>query len=210
MDTDIKFVRAFKRGTAVSLDMTIVLIIRIFFAQILGLLWLNKKIAEFFTEFHDHFGTEFIHRNPEHIAFISNHKVFYLMLIFYIIILLIGAIYHAYFNSSKWQATIGKRVMNIMVVKEDGGRINFFQGLAHYFLSLFPVAFIIYLVSFAELNHINFFSAITANIINISLSTLTVLWVQTQIFTKKRTTLYDLICKLIFVEGRTVFKFPWK
>lgn len=210
MDTGIKFVSAFKRSSAVSIDITIVLLIRIIVAQILGSLWLNNQIADFFKEFHDHFGTEFIHNNPDHIAFISHHKIFHSMIIFYAILLLIGAVYHAYLNSSKWQATIGKRLLKIMVAKEDGSRISFLQGFAHYFLSLLPVIFIIYLVSFTEMNHVNFFSAITANIINIFFSALTVLWVQVQIFTKKRTTLYDLICKLMFIEGKTVFKFPWK
>lgn len=211
MDTDINFVSASRRSAAVSIDITIVLILRIFVAQIMGILWLNDVIANFLADFKNHFGTEYVSSNPEHLNFISNHKIFPAILIFYAIIVMVGAIYHAYLNSSAWQGTVGKRLMKIMMINEINGKnISFLKGLAHYFLSLLPFAFLTYLFAYQGLHNLNFIAAITANAFNISLSFLTAVWVQTHIFTKKKTTIYDLICKVIFIEGKTSAKYPTK
>ncbi len=210
INNDIKFVSAHKRSAAASIDITIVAFIRIVVAQIIGALWLNKMIADFLIEFRDHFGTEVIKSDPSHIEFITHHKIFHTMLLFYFVIVMVGALYHSYLNSSAWQGTLGKRIMKIMIIGDEGKRISFWNGLAHYFLSLLPFIFIIYLAVYQNIHQTSFFAAIFETKTNMFLSALTAIWMQAHIFTKKKTTIYDLICRTIFIEGKTQAKFPWK
>lgn len=212
MNTDeLKFASAFKRSTATSIDISIVLMLRIIVANVLGVLWLNNVLIQTAAEFKEKFGDEInVKTNPEHLEFILKSSAFYQILLFYFIIIAVGALYHAYLNSSSWQATIGKRVMKIVMIKEDGKRISFGLGIWHYILSVLPFVFIIYLVSIQVYGNFTFFEAITHSPTTIGLSILFVFWVQLQVFSKKRTTLYDLICKTIFIEGKTSAKYPWK
>ena len=213
MDTNIsdkKYVSSFKRAAAISVDIFIVGFARIIFAQLLGMLVINKMIIDFIQEFQAYFGTETIKNNPDHIGFILNHKIFYVILCFYFAILMIGALYHAYFNSSKWQATIGKRMMKIMLVSKDGQKITFMRALAHYVLSILPIIYIIYLLGYQASHKASFFQAITASEASVFFGFVFLLWVQIQSFTKQKTTAYDIICKTIVIEGKSGSKFPWK
>jgi uncharacterized RDD family membrane protein YckC len=45
-----------------------------------------------------------------------------------------GWLYEALMTSSEWQATLGKRALNIVVVGMDGGRITFWRATARHFL----------------------------------------------------------------------------
>ena len=100
--------------------------------------------------------------------------------------------------------------MKIIMVKDDESAISFKTGLAHYFLSVLPFAFVIYLVSYQVRHEVNFFKALTASEGNVFFGIIFVIWVQAHLFTKKRTTAYDLICKTVFINGRTSSTFPWK
>ena len=51
----------------------------------------------------------------------------------------IGLFYEAFFYSSKFHATPGKMALRLVVLKENGEFLNFFQGLARSFLKLFSV-----------------------------------------------------------------------
>ena len=206
---EAEYVSSFKRSTAVSIDMVIVMFFRIIIAQILGMLWLNKVIEKFVTEFNEHFGTEMIKNNPEHIEFIINHPAFYQMLAFYFLILSIGLFYHSYLNSSAWEATIGKRLMNIRMTKDNHLKIGFGLGIAHYILSVLPIIFIIYLLTFMVNGHLTLFQAITYSPLNIFLGFASIFWIQIHAFTKRKTTIYDLICKIVFIHGKTTAKLPW-
>jgi len=206
---DEKYVGAVRRGAAVSIDVWIVLMMRIMVMQILGKLWMEPQLIKFFTEFQQTFGTESIKDTPEHLNFLLHHSIFIQAIIFYFIVLMIGALYHAYLNSSAWQGTIGKRLMKIIMVKENGMPITFKRGLLHYFLSLLPFVFLLYLLSYQIRNELTFYQAIMSSQINILLGVLFVMWVQIHLFTKKRTTAYDLICNTLIINGKTSFKWPW-
>lgn len=124
---------------------------------------------------------------------------------------MVGALYHAYLNSSNWQGTIGKRLMKIIIVNENNHKkINFFLALGHYFLSILPIAYIIYLLIFQVANNLSLFDAITHNSINLILGVIFILWIQIQSLTKKKTTAYDLICETVVIQGKTASKFPWR
>ncbi len=206
---DEKYASSFRRSVAAGIDIWIVLFMRIATMQILGILWINRAVMEFMGEFKDQFGTESIKNTPEHIDFIIHHRIFIYALTFYAIIILVGAIYHAYLNSSSWEGTIGKRLMNMKIIKENNLKISFKRGLMHYFLSVLPFAFLIYLLSFQIRNDLTFYNALIASEFNIFLGIIFVFWVQIHLFTKRKTTAYDLICNTILVNGKTDAKWPW-
>lgn len=200
---------SFGRGTAAMIDMWLVLILRITVMQFLGIIWMNKAIISFMQEFQQYFGTETMKNTPAHIDFIIHHRIFYYSIIFYVIIILVGAIYHAYLNSSAWEGTVGKRLMKITMVKNDHSKVSFLRALSHYFLSVLPFAFIIYLISYQIRYNLSFFQTVTASELNVFFGILFVIWVQIHLFTKAKTTAYDMICKTILVNKKTAAKFPW-
>lgn len=206
---DNSYVSSIRRSTATMIDMSLVLFLRMIVMQLLAALWLDRIVLRFLEEFHSEFGTELIKNNPEHINFIIQHKVFYSAIIFYLTIIMVGAIYHAYFNASRWRGTLGKRIMNIMIQKEDGSRLSFKTGFAHYFLSILPFIYLFYLLSFQIRNNLNFYQAVTYSQLNIFFGVIFIIWVQIHAFSKRKTTAYDLICKTIFIKGRTDAKLPW-
>ncbi len=200
---------SFRRSVAAMLDVTIVLFIRVVTAQALGILFVNQELQRFLLEFKDKFGTDFVKNNPDHIDFVLHHRFFLVALIFYTAVIFIGALYHALLNSSSWQATIGKRVASIAIEKENGSRISFGLALSHYFLSVLPFLFIMYLISYQVSHDITFFQAVTASTFNVFFGILFLLWTQIHSFTKRKTTAYDLICKTVLVNKKTTAKFPW-
>jgi uncharacterized RDD family membrane protein YckC len=50
--------------------------------------------------------------------------------------LLITWLYHAYFESSSWQATVGKRVMNLYVTDLNGQPISFMNATGRHFAKI--------------------------------------------------------------------------
>jgi uncharacterized RDD family membrane protein YckC len=203
------YATSMRRSTAISIDIWIVMILRVIVMQLLGTFWLNNEVINFIKAFNERFGTETPKNVPEHIDFIIHHRIFFCALVFYSIIILIGAIYHAYLNSSAWQGTVGKRLTKIMIVKDNDSKITFGCGLGHYFLSILPFAYILYLVSYQLRNNLTFFHAITASEMHVFLGFLFIIWVQIHLFTKKKTTAYDMICKTVFINGKTAAKWPW-
>lgn len=206
---DQRYASSFRRSAAAGIDIGIVLFLRIFTMQLLGALWMNKVIINFLAEFNAHFGTESIKNTPEHIDFVMHHPIFIYAIIFYSVVILIGTFYHAFLNSSAWQATIGKRIMNICMTTQNDLKITFNRGIMHYFLSVLPFAFLLYLMSYQLKNNLNFYQTITASDANLFFGVIFVIWVQIHLFTRKKTTAYDLICNTILVNGRTEAKWPW-
>lgn len=206
---DKKYANAYRRSLAAGIDIWIVLFMRVFVMQLLGILWINQAVMNFMEEFRETFGTEVIKNTPEHIDFVIHHRIFIYALIFYALVILVGTFYHACLNSSAWQGTIGKRLMKILITKEDGAPLTLNRGIAHYFLSVLPFAYLLFLVSFQVKNNLTFYQAVTASELNIFLGVMFVAWVQVHLFTKRKTTAYDLICDTVLVNGKTSAKWPW-
>lgn len=207
------YASSWNRSTAAAIDITITLFLRVFVAQAIGIIYINQALKNFLYDFTTHFGTDFVKDNPEHINFILHHPIFPLIIVFYALVIFVGAAYHAAFNSSAWEATIGKRIMKIAIVRPGGDysfeRITFMRALSHYFLSVLPFVFIIYILSYQLSRQLTFFQAITASELNLFLGILFIFWVQIHLFTKKKTTAYDLICETILINRKTAAKFPW-
>jgi len=177
--------------------------------NLLGKFWLEKKFITFRADFIAQFGTETPKNTTEHVNFVIHSEAFICTVIFALIVILVGAFYHAYFNSSAWQGTVGKRLMKIIIVKENEEKISFWRATSHYTLSILPFVFIAYLIGYKVSHQIPFFQTITASEFNIFLSIIFAGWIQIHLFTKKKTTAYDLICSTLLINGKTAAKFPW-
>jgi len=53
--------------------------------------------------------------------------------------LLVGWLYFAYFESSEWQGTVGKKVMNLIVTDLAGNRISFARASGRYFAKFITI-----------------------------------------------------------------------
>lgn len=202
------YASSLRRSGAVFVDIIITTFLRIVVAEIIGRLWFNNQILTFLREFKEKFGTETVGRDEVQIAFFISHPVFKSALLFYLIILLVGAFYHCLLNSSSWMATVGKRLMRIALVKETGRKITFLEAGAHYFLSLIPWIFIVYLASYQAYNNLTIYQAVANNGFNLLLGILVLLWVEIQLITKKKTTAQDMFCNMVMVNGVFGGKFP--
>jgi uncharacterized RDD family membrane protein YckC len=203
------FAGSVKRSLASAIDTFIVLIVRILFIEIIGKMWIEPILLKFNSEFKEKFGTETPKRTPEHIEFMYQHELFYNLFGLFIIILLIGALYHSLLNSSSWRATIGKRLMGIAIVKNNHIALGFKRSLLHYFLSILPFFYIFYIISYQLKYNVEIYQAITASFENILCGIIFMLWLQIHLFTKNKTTAYDLICNTIFINKVFDAKTPW-
>jgi uncharacterized RDD family membrane protein YckC len=204
-----KYAGSFRRSSAAAIDMTAVLFLRIIAMEILGNLWLNPQILKFAQEFREKFGTETPKNTQEHIDYIIHSSFFIHTILFYAIVIFVGALYHAYLNSSSWRGTLGKRWMRITIVNKKDEKIGFGLGLSHYFLSVLPFAFVLYLISFQLRNDLTFFQAVTASSTNVFLGIMFLIWVQIHLFTKNKNTAYDMICQTSLINAKTAAKWPW-
>jgi len=212
-DVSKNYPSSIRRAISSGIDMWIVLFIRACFMQLLFNLWIKDVILSFKDEFYQKFGTSILKENPEHMYFLINHSAFKQTFVFYLLVILVGALYYAYFNSSYWQASIGKRICKIMLIKENDNvenkKLGFLRAFFHYILSLLPFIFVMYIILYMKMHGANFYNAITASHANIFCGILFILWTQIHVFTKKRNTAYDMICKTVMVVGKTDKKFPW-
>ncbi|MBL6665004.1 MAG: RDD family protein, partial [Rickettsiales bacterium] len=156
-----------------------------------------------------HFGTFAPKSTQSHVQYILEHPFVTHSLILLSIVIFVGVIYYTYFNSSKWQATPGKRMMSLRIVKNENEDIGFNLALSHYLLSITPYVYVLYLAFYKIHNEITFFEAITSSRTNLILGIFFVMWLQFHIFTKKKTTFYDMVCKTSWIKQKTNSKYPW-
>lgn len=201
MSTKITYAGPFVRGVAAMIDMTALLFVRMFIAAIASVAFMNQATLNFYAEFKEEFGSETIKNTPEHMGFLFHHALFTYWIIFFIVLILAGAAYHSFFNSSSWKATPGKRLMNIMILDEDGKKIKISVALLHYFFSALPFAFVLYLCFYQITYHVNTIQAITENKVNLCIGLLIAICMQAQIFNKKRAAVYDMICRVELVKN---------
>jgi uncharacterized RDD family membrane protein YckC len=205
----VKYATSSRRMFSGSIDCFVVLILRALFLQTLN----NSYTINFFNNFIDEFERNFGTRTPkgtvEHIEFIMNHSIFIYALIIIFITIFIGTIYHAYFNSSNWRATIGKRIAGIVVVDKDYERISFMTGIYHYFLSLAPIIFIIFILFYSQKNKYEIYDVFSKNHFLTILGLLLFIASNGNAFSKKRINFFDYLMKIEFHLGRTENKLPW-
>ncbi|MFT6106799.1 MAG: putative RDD family membrane protein YckC [Rickettsiales bacterium] len=200
METVNKNAGSFKRFVASAIDILIANIIRMVTFTVLANLWLKKHINNFYGEFQEKFDSNFVGNDPEKIQFIAQHSITKFVLLFFLIVFVSGALYYAYCNSSKWRATFGKKIMKIIVVRDDGEKLGFFISASHYLLSFVPWIFVFYIFSYSMLHKVNIYSAIWDNYFNLVFGLITLAWMQVHIIIKKKKTAADLICGVKVIE----------
>ena len=198
-----------KRSFSGIIDCFIVLILRALFLQTLNNVYVGEFINDFINEFEQNFGTRTPKGTVEHVEFIMNHSIFIYALIIIFITILIGGIYHAYFNSSSWQATIGKRIVGIAVVNKDGEKISFFTGICHYFLTLTPIFFLVFVFIYAQKNKFGLYEVFSKNHTLLIVGFLFLVANHASSFNRKKINFFDYLMKIEFHLGRTKPKTPW-
>lgn len=89
--------------------------------------------------------------------YLSDQEIFTFIISMFKTIAIVGSItfivyflYYTLMESSKWQGTLGKKIMNVQVAKAEGGRISFGRAagrfLAKSFLS--PILLVGYIMAF--------------------------------------------------------------
>lgn len=204
-----KYASSYRRLTAASIDIWIVLFLRIIVMQLMTTIWINSEFLKFLSSFEATFGTSEIKAVPSHIEFIANSSFIWQIALFYLIVILIGAFYHAYLNSSAWMATVGKRLLSIKISKKNEMPISLKRGLLHYFLSLAPFVYLSYVLVIHLQTKLTITQVVFSSPIILILGILFVFWVQLQAFTSNKTTIYDLICNTTLTNGKTQAKYPW-
>lgn len=205
---EIVYIHPFLRSGSAIIDMFIVAFLRIIFAQIVGIIWVNRKIIEFHHQFNEKFGVPFSNMNQDHVMFLVGHEVVKVIIIFFLLIVLVGALYYAFLNSSSWSATIGKRLFNIVLVKDEGKALSFFQAFWHYFLSLIPWIFVFYILIYQAREGVTIYQAFSGNIFNFIIGVLALAWFQISVFMKRKNTIQDIIMGCCMVRGRVGGKIP--
>ena len=191
----------FRRGFATMIDVFISGFIRVLSAQILWNIWLKGEIENFYIDFENKFNTNIIGGDLTHINFMIHPQVTKSAIIFALLIFLVGALYHAFLDSSPWRTTIGKRLMKIIVLTEDGKRLSFLRALIRYCLSVVPWIFMIHIVIYTGYNKLSLYNALTQNHANLFFGIITMIWIQIPIVTKKKITTHDLLCETVLQQG---------
>ncbi|MFT6332386.1 MAG: putative RDD family membrane protein YckC [Lentimonas sp.] len=204
MSEELKNAGSFKRWVAGSIDIAISNFIRMFAFGLLFNLWLKNGLEKFHIDFKEKFQVEEVYfgSDLERLNFLTSHLFFKETLLLIFIIFTSGALYHILLNSSKWRATLGKKLMKIIIVNKNGQKLDFWESSFHYLLSLVPWLFVIYIFAFMALQKANIYDAIVGNTFNLVFGLITLAWLQTHLITKNKSTAYDLICKIKVVKNR--------
>ncbi len=198
--SEFKYAGSFRRSAAAAIDIFIANLIRMVVVTILGNFWFNQQLINFWADFKAKFDSDIIGKDPEKIHFLMQHAIFKSSLLFCLAIFLSGALYYICLDQSKWRATVGKKLMKIIIIKNDGSKLTFLESAAHYFLSIVPWFFVIYIFTYQMMYAINIYKAVTEDMFNLVFGLITLAWLQVHLITKKKTTAPDLICKTIVVN----------
>lgn len=199
---DVTYINPFIRGASGAVDIFVVGFLRVIFVQIVGTFVINNQLLKFHEDFNKKFGVMFSAENAQHVQFLTHHSILKIMVVFMIATILVGAFYHAFFNSSTWSATIGKRIFGLVMVKNEGKNLTLGQALNHYFLSLVPWIFMFYILMFMAKNKVTIYEALTGNTANLVVGILMMAWIQVHILTKKKNTVNDMIIGCTMVKGK--------
>ncbi|MFM7558308.1 MAG: RDD family protein [Alphaproteobacteria bacterium] len=209
-DNEIQYATPFKRSLSSSIDILIVMFIRGILLQLIGNFFFINTVQNFYSDFELKFGTKTPKGTPEHMEFIYSHPVFLQGIGILVFIILIGAVYYALFYSSKWQASIGKRIFNIKIVDKNNHRkVKFFDGFCYYFLTIIPYFFILILFIYISKNNISIYQVFT-EIWGFTFFGIAILFaVNMSSFNKKKINFFDYLMDFEFHIGKTKSKYPW-
>ena len=199
---------AIRRFFAIFVDVFIVLLIRAVSAQVLFSLWIGKRLEVLSKDYVDFFNSDII-KNDENLNFIISHEVFSDFIIFLSLILLIGSLYYAFFHSSKYHATLGKRIMSIEILNQDYSKVSFIKALLVYYVSLTPFFYAAYLFSYVYQNKVGMITAMFSSY-NTIFTICIILLSATYSFGFRRQIGLDIFAKVVLLNNKSDAKFPWE
>lgn len=123
--------------------------------------------------------------NPSYLGFETIDGTAKFALVFLIFCFLLTGPFFACFESSKYQATPGKKLMNLYVSNRRNQKINFKRAFLRYFLWCSPPYFFIFTVNTISSDYRTSFV--------FALCIISFLWYVTIFFTKERKTIYDML-----------------
>ena len=81
MSTNSNYASSFRRGAAATIDIWLVLMLRVILGELLGKIWLERVMINFMKDFNDKFGTETLKNTPEHITFFVHSTLSFCIII---------------------------------------------------------------------------------------------------------------------------------
>lgn len=209
----------FKKMVANFIDLIASFLIRVIILSLVIIFYKHEITAEI-----NHFSIQIgnvASDNPNEllrlqiITFIQ-HNLFKISFLTIISFSFLGLLYNIYFHSSTWCATIGQRICNIVVVKNNSEYVGFFRAVIHNIISNIPLFITLYFIIFTIIhynkyignNSYSIINIFTANNFNILISIIMFLWITTPTFLKNRKSIPDILCNIKTELGRTDSKFP--
>jgi uncharacterized RDD family membrane protein YckC len=110
--------------------------------------------------------------------------------IFYPIMFLINLVYYAAFTASRWQATPGKRLVGIRVVRVDGARLDALDATERFLAFTLP---------FTPL-YVSILSPAIGKMLSMML---VVYWFLPILYTPEHAGIHDRLCRTRVITGRT-------
>lgn len=138
-----------------------------------------------------------------------------------VILLILIAAYYIGMLQSRWQATFGKRLMQIYVVTKEGGKPSFLRVASRFFLfmipglpAFIPSLYILYLTPQELANNVNSLQFQYAHELELALlsavfgilaivAVFLLIWYVPLFFTRERKSIPDMVCGTRVVKGNT-------
>lgn len=194
----------FKRAVAVYLDVIFTTLLRSFFFHYIAKIWLLRPFNDFVYQLQTIYGpeNEKIFYFSSYWPILNKHELFYYIIFIALIFLIIGALYYAILYSSSWQASFGKRIMNIIIVKTDGTRLTFTRGLVRYCVSIIPWLVALGILLFALEANQGLGSFLNENRIILLPILMVIIWFESFFFNKNRRVIHDFVCDSVVKKGK--------
>jgi len=187
------------------IDFLLILPLRIAIVSI----YLQPKINVFLQDFSAKFGNKITEETPEHLQFFAQHPIYGQMFLAIFIFIGIGLIYNIYFHSSNWQATIGKRLLKIIVNNKNNQKLTILHSIKYYFINNLSIIYATFLFINLAKSKSNIYQIITGNIYFLAGGAFLIFSFYYGLFSKQKLSFLDLLADTRFASGRTNYKFPW-
>lgn len=109
--------------------------------------------------------------------------------VFFVVMFLINAAYYTYFTASRWQATPGKRLLGMYVIRTDHQRLGLSNALERFLA--FTLPFMPVYVSF-----------IPSDVAKMLAMMLVIYWFLPILYTPQRVGVHDRLCRTRVLIGR--------
>ncbi len=186
-----RFANKHKRFLAYGIDIALVTMLRYIVFILLYFSWLEKKHLGFFQDMNAVDEKSALWSNQQILDFFLNHQFSSDVFIVCFIVFITGSCYWIFMPISKIKNSFGKKLMKIVIAKQDDSVFSGKDSLVRYLVGLLPWCFI--LVSFLSLLAKKYIACLIAG-------TAMTLWYEPSIRRKHRYAIHDMICATIVTD----------